>query len=174
VLSTNDSENPRGKIELQPQMWLCVPSFSRMMGWNAFRASGRASGLVREGGRSWRLVHVLRRMFRFVALLFAVLLCVSGCDSRKTAKVSKPEDMYKAIKALVPPGTVLAAAEKTMTDEGFSVENRKDGKWKGRDAKHLYCLREDGQIIKRRWEFALFYETQSVTGLDLKTGLILP
>jgi hypothetical protein len=99
---------------------------------------------------------------------------LAGCDSRKTAKVSKPEEMYKAIKELVPQGTVLTVAEKTMTDEGFTVENRKDGKWKGRDARHLYCLREDGQIIKRRWEFALFYETQSVTGLDLKTGLVLP
>lgn len=140
------------------------------MGWDVCRAFR----LVYERGRSWLAGHVFFRIFRSGALMFALLLCVSGCDSRKTAKVSKPEDMYKAIKALVPPGTVLAVAEKTMTDEGFSVENRKDGKWKGRDSRYLYCLREDGQIIKRRWEFALFYETQSVTGLDLRTGLILP
>lgn len=108
----------------------------------------------------------------FVALVFCFLLC--GCDSRKTAKVSKPEDMYKAIKEIVPQGTALAVAEKSMTEEGFTVENRKEGKWKGREARYLYCLREDGQIIKRRWEFALFYETQTVTGLDLRTGLILP
>jgi hypothetical protein len=82
--------------------------------------------------------------------------------------------MYKAIKEIVPQGTALAVAEKSMADEGFTVENRKDGKWKGRDARHIYCLREDGQIIKRRWEFALFYETQTVTGIDLRTGLILP
>ncbi len=115
-----------------------------------------------------------RRSLALVWISLLALLCFSGCDSRKTAKVSKPEEMYKAIKELVPQGTVLAVAEKTMVDEGFTVENRKDGKWKGRDAKHLYCLREDGQIIKRRWEFAFFYETQSVTGLDLRTGLILP
>lgn len=111
-----------------------------------------------------------------VALVAGFLLCgfLVGCDSRKTAKVSKPEEMYKAIKEIVPQGTALAVAEKSMADEGFTVENRKDGKWKGRDARHIYCLREDGQIIKRRWEFALFYETQTVTGIDLRTGLILP
>ena len=106
--------------------------------------------------------------------LTALLLVLVGCDSRKTAKVSKPEDMYKAIKELVPVGVSLAEAQKTMTDEGFSVENRKDGQWRGKPSRHLYCMREDGQIIKRRWEFALFYEAQSVTGLDIKTGLVLP
>ena len=106
--------------------------------------------------------------------LTALLLVLVGCDSRKTAKVSKPEDMYKAIKELVPVGVGLAEAQKTMTDEGFSVENRKDGQWRGKPSRHLYCMREDGQIIKRRWEFALFYEAQSVTGLDIKTGLVLP
>jgi hypothetical protein len=104
----------------------------------------------------------------------SLLFVLTGCDSRKTAKVSKPEDMYKAIKELVPVGMGITEAQKTMTDEGFSVENRKVGKWKGRSAMHLYCLREDGQIIKRRWEFALFYEAQNVTGLDIKSGLVLP
>lgn len=109
-------------------------------------------------------------------LVFGGVFCagLTGCDSRKTAKVSKPEEMFKAIKEMVPQGTALAVAEKTMTEEGFTVEKRQEGKWKGRESRHLYCLREDGQIIKRRWEFAFFYETQTVTGVDLRTGLVLP
>ncbi len=126
--------------------------------------------LFASGGTGVECVRVV------VAMVVVFLSCgfLVGCDSRKTAKVSKPEEMYKAIKEIVPQGTALAVAEKSMTDEGFTVENRKDGKWKGREARYIYCLREDGQIIKRRWEFALFYETQTVTGIDLRTGLILP
>ncbi len=146
---------------------------SEDVGVAGLTSGGAGSVSVERGSVGWAGGFSFVRVV-MVLICGCLLLGLCGCDSRKTAKVSKPEEMYKAIKEIVPQGTALAVAEKTMTNEGFTVEKRQDGKWKGRESRHLYCLREDGQIIKRRWEFALFYDTQTVTGVDLRTGLVLP
>ncbi len=43
-----------------------------------------------------------------------------------------------------------------------------------RGGDYLRCIRDDGQLIKRRWDVALIHEGGRVTSVDLRAALVYP
>ena len=71
-------------------------------------------------------------------------------------------------------GMLLAAAHETMRRRGC-CEPVKAGVWKQwRRMDYLRRVRDDGQVIKRRWDVAIPHSEASVTAVDLRAALIYP
>ena len=104
----------------------------------------------------------------------AMLFAACGSD-HKTEDVASPKEMLQTLEKSVPKGMNLAAARAFMEGEGFVCEEVKEGTWKGKKGLNfLHCKREDGQMIKRRWEVALMNDGKSVSSLEMRTALVYP
>ena len=107
-------------------------------------------------------------------MIAAMLFAACGSD-HKTEDVASPKEMLQTLEKSVPKGMNLAAARAFMEGEGFVCEEVKEGTWKGRKGLNfLHCKREDGQMIKRRWEVALMNDGKSVSSLEMRTALVYP
>ena len=107
-------------------------------------------------------------------MIGAVLLAACGSD-HKTEDVASPKEMQQTLEKSVTKGMNLDAAKAFMEREGFVCEDVKGGTWKGRKGLNfLHCKREDGQMIKRRWEVALMHDGKSVSSLEMRTALVYP
>jgi hypothetical protein len=107
-------------------------------------------------------------------MIVAMLLAACGPE-HKTEDVASPKEMQQTLEKSLPKGTSLEAAKVFMEGEGFVCEDVKGGTWKGRKGLNfLHCKREDGQMIKRRWEVALMHDGRSVSALEMRTALVYP
>ena len=107
-------------------------------------------------------------------MIAAGLLAACGSE-HKTEDVASPKEMLQTLEKSVPKGMGLDAAKAFMEAEGFHCEDVKEGTWKGRKGLNfLHCKREDGQMIKRRWEVALMHDGRSVSSLEMRTALVYP
>lgn len=107
-------------------------------------------------------------------MISAAFLAACGPE-QKTEDVASPKEMQQMLEKSVPKGMRLDAAKAFMEREGFVCEDMKGGTWKGRKGLNfLHCKREDGQMIKRRWEVALMHDGKSVSALELRTALVYP
>ena len=107
-------------------------------------------------------------------MIAAVFLAACGAE-HKTEDVASPKEMQQTLEKSVTKGMNLDAAKAFMEKEGFVCEDVKGGTWKGRKGLNfLHCKREDGQMIKRRWEVALMHDGKSVSSLEMRTALVYP
>ena len=83
--------------------------------------------------------------------------------------------MRMRIQQAVPCGTRLEDACEAMRQRGFACEFVQRGKWRQyRGIDHLRCIRDDGQLIKRRWDVAIIHNGERVTAVDLRAALVYP
>lgn len=107
----------------------------------------------------------------------AVLGGLSGCNSKeeKGSEEMKPEEMLSLYQSKIPVGTTVTVARSLMQQDGFDVSNMENRTWKGRKGlTFLRCVRDDGKMIKRRWEFAVMHNGLTVTAIELRPGLVYP
>ena len=109
-------------------------------------------------------------------MLMTFVAFFAACGpAHKTEDVASPKEMQQTLEKSVPKGMGLDAAKAFMEGEGFVCEDVKGGTWKGRKGLNfLHCKREDGQMIKRRWEVALMHDGRSVSSLEMRTALVYP
>jgi hypothetical protein len=109
------------------------------------------------------------------AVVASCLLTLSCEKEHKTEDVASPKQMQETLEKSVPKGTALETAKVFMEGEGFVCEDIKGGTWKGRKGLNfLQCKREDGQMIKRRWEVALMHDGKTVSAMEMRTALVYP
>lgn len=118
--------------------------------------------------------HVKKWSTGFLLISLTALFAACGPE-HKTEDVASPKEMLQTLEKSVPKGTGLDAAKLFMEGEGFVCEDVKGGTWKGKKGLNfLHCKREDGQMIKRRWEVALMHDGRSVSSLEMRTALVYP
>ena len=104
---------------------------------------------------------------KYFSVIISGALLISCEEAHKTEEVASPKEMQAMIEKAVPKGMALDMAKVFMEGEGFVCEEVKGGIWKGRKGLNfLHCKREDGQMIKRRWEFALMHDGRTVSDLE--------
>lgn len=101
---------------------------------------------------------------------------MAGCaQQRRSLEIESPQQMRIQIEKAVPCGTPLKKAHETMCDRGFSCEFVQRGRWREqRRVDYLRCIRDDGQLIKRRWDVAIIHNGERVTSVDLRAALVYP
>lgn len=109
-------------------------------------------------------------------LVAGVSFCfLSGCNSAPDDTDENPELMLGNYQAKIPVGTSVRNARAIMEADGFVVTESQQAKWKGKNGfTYLRCIRDDGIVIKRRWEFALMHNGQFITGVEVRPGLVYP
>lgn len=105
-----------------------------------------------------------------------IVSVLAGCaKQRRSLDVESPQQMRIQIEGVVPCGTPLKQAHEIMCRKGFSCEFVRRGKWRERRGlDYLRCVRDDGQLIKRRWDVALIHDGERVTSVDLRAALVYP
>ncbi len=112
---------------------------------------------------------------KYLSVIVSSALLFSCEQAHKTEEVASPKEMQAMIEKAVPKGMALDTAKVFMEGEGFVCEEVKGGIWKGRKGLNfLHCKREDGQMIKRRWEFALMHDGRTVSDLEMRSALVYP
>lgn len=112
----------------------------------------------------------------FLLPLWGVLFIgLAGCGpSQETAELT-PKEMQKKLQEALPKGFKLQEARHYMEKEGFECEMVVDGEWKKKKvARFMHCKREDGKMIKRRWDVAVVHDGDKVVSVDVRTGLVYP
>jgi hypothetical protein len=93
---------------------------------------------------------------------------------QETAELS-PKEMQKKLHDAMPKGMKLEEARHYMEKEGFKSELVVDGEWRKKKVpRFMHCTREDGQMIKRRWDVAVIHDGEHVVSVDMRTALIYP
>lgn len=115
---------------------------------------------------------------RSLSYLFigAWAICSMACAPRRNSfEVDSPQRMKLRLEQAVPRGMLLADAHEIMRRQGFSCEQVKAGVWRQRRRlDYLRCVRDDGQMIKRRWDVAILHHETRVTAIDLRSALVYP
>ena len=109
-------------------------------------------------------------------LILVWALCLLACaPHRSSFDIDSPQQMRLQLEQAVPRGTLLADAHEIMREKGFSCEQVKAGVWRQqRRVDYLRCVRDDGQMIKRRWDVAILHNGERVTAVDLRAALVYP
>ena len=103
-------------------------------------------------------------------VVFGLWGCSPGGDEGQD-----PQAMLASYQAKVPEGTSLRTARAIMESEGFTVTDSNGEAWKGmKGFTFLRCVRDDGTVIKRRWEFAVMHNGHFVTAIEIRPGLVYP
>ena len=105
-----------------------------------------------------------------------IVSVLAGCaQQRRSLEIESPQQMRIQIEGVVPCGTPLKQAHEAMCQKGFSCEFVQRGKWRERRGlDYLRCIRDDGQLIKRRWDVALIHDGERVTAVELRAALVYP
>jgi hypothetical protein len=137
----------------------------------AFKSARR----IQKGGRrvlvdSRSIPHVLS----FACAGFVSVL--TGCaQQRRLFDIESPQQMQIQLEKAVPSGTPLRLAHETMCHHGFSCEFVERGRWRDqRGLDYMRCIRDDGQLIKRRWDVAIIHNGERVTHVDLRAARVYP
>ena len=130
-----------------------------------FQESGRLSPIDSRSGP---------RLLSFVCV--GIVSVLAGCaQQRRSYDLESPQQMRIQIEGVVPCGTPLKQAHEIMCQRGFSCEFVQRGKWRERRGlDYLRCIRDDGKLIKRRWDVALIHDGGRVTSVDLRAALVYP
>jgi len=122
------------------------------------------------------LTSIGRFIARLAMLVAGVSFCfLSGCNSTPDDTDENPELMLSNYQAKIPVGTSVRNARAIMEADGFVVTETQQAKWKGKNGfTYLRCIRDDGIVIKRRWEFALMHNGQFITAVEVRPGLVYP
>lgn len=109
-------------------------------------------------------------------IIWGWVLCLMACaPHRRSFEVDSPQQMKLQLEQSVPRGMLLAEAHEIMRRKGFSCEQVKAGAWRQqRRVDYLRCVRDDGQMIKRRWDVAIIHNGERVTAVDLRAALVYP
>jgi hypothetical protein len=113
----------------------------------------------------------------FLKLILGVcLLTVCACSKNEVGnETTTPAEMLSLYQSKLPIGTPVRVARELMLKEGFSVEEESRGKWKGRSGlRFLRCTRDDGKLVKRRWEFALMHDGVLISGVEMRAATVYP
>lgn len=111
----------------------------------------------------------------FRTLCCMVFLVLTACGPRQETAELTPKEMQAKLTEAIPKGTALTQAQQFMEKEGFVCEAIVDGEWrKKKVARFLRCAREDGKMIKRKWDVALIHDGEKVLSVDLRTALVYP
>jgi hypothetical protein len=128
-----------------------------------------------QSSMSYVLVQRNLSWLKYSVLIVVTALLVSCEQAHKTEEVVSPQQMQATLEKAVPKGMALEDAKGFMESEGFVCEEVKGGTWKGKKGlTFLHCKREDGQMIKRRWEVALMHDGKTVSALEMRTALVYP
>lgn len=93
----------------------------------------------------------------------------------KAGESHTPEEMLASYQLKIPVGTTLRQARSLMEADGFTVTEVENSKWKTKKGfTYLQCVRDDGMVIKRHWVFAIMHNTQVVTSVEIRPGLLYP
>jgi hypothetical protein len=111
----------------------------------------------------------------FFACAGIVSVLAACAKQRRTLDIESPQQMRIQIERAVPCGTPLNKAHETMCQRGFDCEFVQRGRWREqRGLNFLRCVRDDGQLIKRRWDVAIMHNGERVTSVDLRAALVYP
>ena len=101
---------------------------------------------------------------------------LSSCaPHNRSFDTESPQQMRMRIEQAVPCGTRLEDACEAMRQRGFACEFVQCGRWRQyRGVDYLRCIRDDGQLIKRRWDVAIIHNGELVTAVDLRAALVYP
>ena len=104
-----------------------------------------------------------------------VLLGLSACGPRQETAELTPKEMQAKLNEAIPKGMEIARAQEFMEKEGFACEAVVDGEWrKKKVSRFVHCLREDGKMIKRKWDVALIHDGVKILSVDMRTALVYP
>jgi len=100
--------------------------------------------------------------------------CICGCSAHPGNQTAAA--MKASLVAEIPVGTPVASAENKLRARGFKVSRETNAKWSSatQPTDYLYGEMSDGNIVQRRWQVAVFYRHDAVTGIDVRTGLVGP
>jgi hypothetical protein len=111
----------------------------------------------------------------FRLLCFAVFLGLAACGPRQETAELTPKEMQAKLNQAMPKGTALARAREFMEKEKFDCEAIVDGEWKKKKVpRFLLCTRQDGKMIKRKWDVAVIHDGEKVLSVDMRTALVYP
>lgn len=115
------------------------------------------------------------KAFRWVIGAGLCLSFMLGACSKSGSETVTPTQMIEWYREKIPVGTPIAVAREVMTGDGFRVVEERSQRWKGKEGvQFLRCTRDDGRMVKRRWEFALMHDGRAITSLDLRPGTVYP
>lgn len=109
--------------------------------------------------------------------MLGIFLGSVGCgkEDPKGSEATTPAEMLEIYKAKVDIGIPVRKARELMLADGFQVKEESGAKWRGKLVKaFLRCTRDDGQIVKRRWEIAIIHDGEAVTAVDLRSATVYP
>lgn len=113
--------------------------------------------------------------YLFRAFCCVLLLGVAACGPRQETAELSPKEMQAKLNEAMPKGATLANAREFMEKEGFACEMVVDGEFKKKKIhRFLLCTRQDGQMIKRRWDVAVVHDGEKVLSVDMRTALVYP
>jgi hypothetical protein len=100
---------------------------------------------------------------------------LGACESKPDTAELSPKEMQKKLQEVLPKGMKLQQAREYMEREGFACEMIANGEWRKKKVpRFMHCKREDGQMIKRRWEVAVVHDGESIVSVDVRNALIYP
>lgn len=127
--------------------------------------------------------------FTRVSVLFALAVACAGCGGemsaiknivQKNIKLTEsPKETRSSILRVIHKGASVQNAKKIMEQAGFSCEMENDkpfsaGKRYYEHLNYLYCDKERGAVVSRRWQVAIVRQGNNVSDVLVSTGLIGP
>ena len=114
-----------------------------------------------------------------IFIFLVVLTAVIGCRANRMSSIDLtggPEHVKKIIARIIPPGSSAARAKTEMEKNGFACELMKNSSFSenGKMIKNIdfiYCSREAGFPVARRWQVAIVHKKNMVRGIYVSTGL---
>lgn len=116
----------------------------------------------------------LRSMLGVVSA--GALVAFSACSKNESGdERTTPTQMLALYQSKLPMGTPVRVAKELMLKEGFAVVEESGAKWKGRAGlTFLRCTRDDGKMVKRRWEFALMHDGVLISSVEMRSATVYP
>ncbi len=127
--------------------------------------------------------------FMPVSILFALAVACAGCGGEVSAiknivqknieLTESPKETRSNILRVIHQGTSVQNAKKIMEQAGFKCEMQNDkpfsaGKQYYEHLNYLYCDKERGMVVSRRWQVAIVRQGNNVSDVLVSTGLIGP
>lgn len=109
--------------------------------------------------------------------LMLVVVTMPGCVGPPSATrgIEEPQRMVEAVVGKVPIGTSIKEAQRFMESEGFDCKLRTRAEFLDRSQiDYLDCNRDEGDLVKRRWQVALVHRDGKLVEVLSSTGLIGP
>lgn len=120
-------------------------------------------------------------MKKLLLVFWCFMFFISGCglSHRRILFTENPSETRDNILRVIRRGTPVPDAKKTMEQYGFKCAMKKDKPFSANKQyyerlNYLYCDKERGIVVSRRWQVAFVYRKNAVTDVLVSTGLIGP